>query len=76
MKTQQSKSMGCNKSISERPVYNFKILPKEMRKISNKQPNVIPKATRKWRIKTSQSYRRKEIIKIIVEINEKEWWKL
>ena len=46
MKTQQSKSMGCNKSISERPVYNFKILPKEMRKISNKQPNVMPKATR------------------------------
>ena len=37
--------MGCNKSIFERPVYNVKILPKEMRKSSNKQPNIMSKAT-------------------------------
>ena len=55
MKTQQSKSTGCNKSISERPVYNFKISPKEMRKISNKQPNIMPKATRERITKKTQS---------------------
>ena len=55
MKTQQSKSMGCNKSISERPVYNFKILPKEIRKISNKQLNIMPKATRERITNKTQS---------------------
>ena len=38
--------MGCSKSSSKREVYNTTILPQETRKISNKQPNLTPKATR------------------------------
>ena len=67
--------MGCNKSSSKREVYSNKILPQEIRKISNKQPNVIPKTTGKRRtqiiiIKPKIS-RRKEIIKIWTERNER-----
>ena len=39
------KPMGCNKSSSKRKVYSNISLPQETRKISNKQPNVTPKAT-------------------------------
>ena len=38
--------MGHSKSSSKREVYHNTILPQEARKISNKQPNVTPKATR------------------------------
>ena len=38
--------MGCRKSSSKWEVYNNTILPQETRKISNKQPNLTPKATR------------------------------
>ena len=38
--------MGCSKSSSKREGYSNKILPKETRNISNKQPNPIPKAIR------------------------------
>ena len=39
--------MGCSKSISKRDVYSDISLPEETRKISNKQPNLTPKGTRK-----------------------------
>ena len=39
--------MGYSKSSSKREVYNNTNLPQETRKISNKQPNLKPKGTRK-----------------------------
>ena len=65
------KSMGYNKSSSKKDVYNNKILLHEIRKISNKQPNLRPKATRERRPNKIQSqYTRKEVINIRAEINE------
>ena len=53
--TQQSKNYGMQKSSSKREVYSNKILPQEMRKLSNKQPFLTPKATRERRtIKTQR----------------------
>ena len=40
------KPMGCSKSSSKREVYSNTILPQETRNISNKQPNLTPKAIR------------------------------
>ena len=51
MKTRQPKPMECSKSSSKREVYSNTILPQETRKISNKQPNLIPKAIRERRTK-------------------------
>ena len=48
------------------------ILPQEIRKTSNKRPNLTPKAIRERRTKKPKVSRRKEIIKIRSEINEKE----
>ena len=49
-------------------------LPQETRKTSNKQPNFTPKTTGKRRTnKTPKISRRKEIIKIRAEINEKRY---
>ena len=67
--------MGCSKRSSNRDVYSSTILPQETRNISNKQPNLTPKAIRERRrttTKTLKVSRRKEIIKIRSEINEKE----
>ena len=65
--------MGCSKSSSKREAYSNTILPQEIRKISNKQCNLRPKAVRERRTKkTPEVSRRKEIIKIRSEINEKE----
>ena len=66
--------MGCSKSSSKREVYSNAILPQETRNISNKQPNLTPKAIRERRrtTKAPNVSRRKEIIKIRSEINEKE----
>ena len=67
--------MGCSKSNSKREVYSNTILPQETRKISNKQPNIRHKAIRerkKQQQKKIKVCRRKEIIKIRWEINEKE----
>ena len=66
------KSMECNKSSYKREVYSITIRPQETRKISNKQPNLTPKAIRERRTKNPKVSRRKEIIKIKTEINEKE----
>ena len=64
--------MGCSKSSSKREVYSNTILPQETRNISNKQPNVTPKAIRERRTKNPKVSRRKEIIKNRSEKNEKE----
>ena len=64
--------MGCSKSSSKREDYSNTILPQERRKISNKQPNLTPKAIEKEEQKNPKVSRRKEIIKIRSEINEKE----
>ena len=47
--------MGCSKSSSKREVDSNTILPKDSRKISNKLPNLTPKATRESRIKPKVS---------------------
>ena len=64
--------MGCSKSISKREVYSNTTLPQETRKTSNRQPNFTLKTTEIRRTKTPKISRRKEIIKIRAEINEKE----
>ena len=67
-----TKPMGCSKSSSKREVYSNTILPQETRKTSNRWRNFTPKTTGKRRTKTTKISRRKEIIKIWAEINEKE----
>ena len=47
--------MGCSKSTSKREVYSDTILPKEIRKISNKQPNLPFKGIRKRNKNKGQS---------------------
>ena len=63
--------MGCSKSSSKREVYSNTILPQETRKTLNRQPNFTPKSTGK-KNNNNKKIRRKEIIKIQAEINEKE----
>ena len=55
-----------------REVYSNTILPQETRIISNKQPNLHLKQLEKEEQKIPKVSRRKEIIKIRAEINEKE----
>ena len=43
--------MGVSKSSSKREVYSNTILPQEIRKASNRQPNFTPKTTGKRRTK-------------------------
>ena len=64
--------MGCSKSSSKRKVYSNKILPQETRKTSNRQPNFTSKITENRTKKNPKINKRKEIIKIRAEINEKE----
>ena len=64
--------MGCSKSSSKREVYSNTILPQDTRKVSTKQPNLTLKAIRERRTKNPTVSRRKEVIKIRSEINEKE----
>ena len=71
MKTRHSKPIGCSKSSSKTEIYSNTILPQETRKTSNRQPNTTFKTTGKRRTKIPKISRRKEIIKIWAEINEK-----
>ena len=68
--------MRCSKSSSKKEVYSNTILPQEIGKTSNRQPNFTPKTTGKRKTnkqtKKHKISRRKEIIKIQVEINERE----
>ena len=71
-KHNNSQRMGCSKSSYEKKVYSNTILFQEIRKTSNRQPNFTPN---NWKIeeqKNPKISRRKEIIKIGAEINEKE----
>ena len=63
--------MRHSKNSSKREAYSSTILPQEIRKISNKQPNLKPKAIweRTTTTKPPQS-QQKEIIKSRAEINE------
>ena len=47
--------MGYSKSSSKREVYNNTVLTQETRNISNKQPNLTPKAIRERRTRNPQS---------------------
>ena len=49
------KPMGHSKSSPKKEVYGNIILPQEIRKISNKQPNFTLKATRERRSSKTQS---------------------
>ena len=62
--------MACSKSSSKSEVYSNSISPQETRKISNKQSNPTPKATREREQRKPKVSRRKEIINIRAEINE------
>ena len=62
--------MGCSKSSSKREVYSNTILPQETRIISNNL-NLHLKQLEKEEQKHLKVSRRKEIIKIRSEINEK-----
>ena len=71
MKTQWSKIFGIQqKQFLER--YRNTGLPKDTRKSSDKQSNLISKVTRKRRAHKSQNEQKEEIIKIIAEINDTE----
>ena len=72
MKTQQPKTYGIQKSRAKGKVHSNTSLPQETREKSNKYPNLTLKATIKRRTKNPEVSRRKEIIKIRAEINEKE----
>ena len=64
--------MGCSKSSSKREVYSNTILAQETRKASNRQPNITHKKNFfSKEQKNPKISRRKEIIKIQAEINEK-----
>ena len=51
IKSDNSKSMGGNKSSPKREIYSNTILPEETRKASNRQANYMPKTTGKRRTK-------------------------
>ena len=53
--------MKCSKSSSKRETCSNKILPQETRKISDKHPNIKPKATVERTTKHTKFSRRKEI---------------
>ena len=73
MLNDNSKPVGCSKSSPKREVYSNTILPQEIRKTSNTQPNFTPKTAGKRRAKIPPKInRRKEIISIWAGINEKE----
>ena len=46
--------MGCSKSSTKREVYSNTIILQETRNLSNKQPNLTPKAIREQRTKKHQ----------------------
>ena len=67
---------GCSKSSSERKACKNKYIYKEIRKISNKQPNFIPQGTKNKKQIQPKVRKRKEIINIKMEINEIETHKI
>ena len=73
MKTRKLKTYGMQQKHFKREVYSNTVLLQETRKTSNRQPNFMPKTTGNRRTKKKPKIsRKKEIIKIQAEINEKE----
>ena len=70
-KETNDKTYGMQQKQFKREVYSNTILPQETRKTPNRQCNFTPKTTGK-RTKKPKISRRKNIIKIRAEINEKE----
>ena len=66
------KSLGLSKGSSKGEFDSNTGLPQETRKISNKQSNLTLRRMRKRRINKSRVSRRKEIVKLQVELNETE----
>ena len=64
--------MGCSESSSKREVYSNTIPPQETRKTSNDNLTLHLKQLEKGGKKKPKIRRRKEIIKVQAEINEKE----
>ena len=64
--------MGFSKSNSKREVYSNTIIPQEIRKALKRQPNSTSKAVGEKKFKKPKVSKRNEIIKIRVEISEKE----
>ena len=71
MKTQKLKARGCSKSSSKREVYSNTSLTQEARKTLNRQ-HLHLEQLEKEEQNLPKISRRKEIIKIWAEINEKE----
>ena len=55
METRRPKTYGMQQNSSKWEVYNNTSLPQETGNISNKQPNLAPKAIRERKKKKSQS---------------------
>ena len=72
MKTQQLKTCGMQQNSSKTEVYSNAILPQETRKTLNRHLILYLKQLEKEEPKNPKINRRKEIIKIGAEINEKE----
>ena len=68
MKHSNPNPLGSNKSCSKREIYSNTVLPQEVRKISNEQPNLSPKGATK-RTSKIQNWQKEEIIKIRTEVN-------
>ena len=66
------KPMGFSKSNSKREVYSNTIIPQEIRKALKRQPNSTSKAVGEKKFKKPKVSKRNEIIKIRVEVHEKE----
>ena len=62
------KAIGCSKSSYNRAVYSDTGKPHEIRKISNKQFNFIPKRTRKRTNKAQSLYTNNETIILLMAI--------
>ena len=64
--------MGHSESCPGREIHSITNLSPEARKISKKQSYATPKGTRKRTTKKPKVSRKKEIIKIRAEINDRE----
>ena len=74
MKIQQLKTCEISKNNSNREVYSSTILPQEIRKALNRQCLTLhlKQLKKEQKKKNSKISRRKEVIKIRAEMNEKE----
>ena len=71
----ESKPLRYSKDGPKREVYSNIGLPQDAREVSNTQPNFTPKELEKEQQIKPKTIRRREIIKIRVEINDTEIFK-